>query len=66
MFYLYVEKSVVAAPAREGYFYRVYRLIDWTWKFLPVFPDPFYVLIKFMVITGVVQINFIFLSAVPT
>ena len=56
----------MAAPAREGYFYRVYRSIDWTWKFLPVFPDPFYVLIKFMVITRVVQINFIFNSAVPT
>ena len=32
-------------------------------QFLPVFPDPFYVLITFMVITHVVQINFIFLSA---
>ena len=35
-------------------------------QFLLVFPDPFYVLIKFMVITRVVQINYIFLSAIPT
>ena len=34
-------------------------------QFLPVFPDPFYVLIKFMVITRVVQIDFMFLYAVP-
>ena len=33
-------------------------------QFLPVFPDPFYALIKFMVTTHVVQIDFIFLSAV--
>ena len=31
-----------------------------------VLPDPFYVLIKFMVITRVVQVDFIFLSALPT
>ena len=35
-------------------------------QFLPVLPDPFYVLIKFMVIARVVQIDFIFLSDVPT
>ena len=35
-------------------------------QFLLVFPDLFYALIKFMFITRVVQLDFIFLSAVPT
>ena len=34
MFYFYVEVRVVAAPAREGYFYRVYRLRWLDWIFL--------------------------------
>ena len=58
-------KNLMILKLEDIYLFFASREISNILQFLPAFPDPFYVLIKFMVITRVVQIDFIFISFLP-